>query len=194
MKIINKIINKPILFFTLNLFVISSLSILVVCIPIKQNIIINMLFSMLFFLSLCMDYSFLKINRNKVINYSKRKKILSAILCFLIIDIFAKFVDTGLIRDLSFSMYYNFCGLLFAFMFNAGLIQNLFFSMYYRFFGLMFAFMLLLFGALAYKKFPYLSKILYCAGIIILFIVNVLSILNLFFFIRLIKESLLMLL
>lgn len=156
MKIINKIINKPILFFTLNLFVISSLSILVLCIPIKQNTIINLLFSMLFFISLCMDYSFLKINRNKVINYSKRKKILSAILCFLIIDIFAKFVDTGLIRDLSFSMYYNFCGLLFAFM-------------------------LLLFGALTYKKFPYLAKILYCAGIIILIIVNVLSILNLFF-------------
>ena len=156
MKIINKIINKPILFFTLNLFVISSLSILVVCIPIKQNIIINMLFSMLFFLSLCMDYSFLKINRNKVIKYSKRKKILSAILCFL-------FANT------------------LSILFNAGLIQNLFFSMYYRFFGLMFAFMLLLFGALTYKKFPYLAKILYCAGIIILIIVNVLSILNLFF-------------
>ncbi len=156
MKIINKIFNKPILFFTLNLFVISSLSILVVCIPIKQNIIINMLFSMLFFLSLCMDYSFLKINRNKVIKYSKRKKILSAILCFL-------FANT------------------LSILFNAGLIQNLFFSMYYRFFGLMFAFMLLLFGALAYKKFPYLAKILYCAGIIILIIVNVLSILNLFF-------------
>lgn len=156
MKIINKIINKPILFFTLNLFVISSLSILVLCIPIKQNTIINLLFSMLFFISLCMDYSFLKINRNKVINYSKRKKILLAILCFL-------FANT------------------LSILFNAGLIQNLFFSIYYRFFGLMFAFMLLLFGALAYKKFPYLAKILYCAGIIILIIVNVLSILNLFF-------------
>lgn len=156
MKIINKIINKPILFFTINLFVISSLSILVLCIPIKQNTIINLLFSMLFFISLCMDYSFLKINRNKVINYSKRKKILLAILCFL-------FTNT------------------LSILFNAGLIQNLFFSIYYRFFGLMFAFMLLLFGALAYKKFPYLAKILYCAGIIILIIVNVLSILNLFF-------------
>lgn len=152
---IKKFFKKPILYIFSIFLYYFSLILLTLFTGIEQDIIINLLFSAIIIFSCYINYYFLSSNYEKFYSYSNRKKIISAIISFIIVDIFGKLVEHHLIQDIFLSLCMSFCALIFSFMF-------------------------VLFSALAKNKSYFLSKTLYNIGIGILFVANIMAIINLF--------------
>lgn len=147
---------KPFLYFTIISLCYFSLILITIFTNTEQNIITTLLFSVIFILSGFTNFYFLHSNYEKLCSYTSKKKIISAIISFVVIDIFARLVKSHLLKGIYLSLSLSFCALIFSFM-------------------------LILLSALSKSKYQSLSKILYYIGIIYLFIANIMAIINFFY-------------
>lgn len=153
---IKKILNKPIIYFCVILFFYLSIISLIVFIPITQNIITNLLCSILFIFFTVINYCFIKVNYQKMSSYTNKKKIILVFIIFIIIDIFNRLVRCNLLENIILSVCLSFCTLLFSLMF-------------------------LLLNSITKRKSVFISTLLYYIGIISFFIANFIVLVNLFF-------------
>ncbi len=152
----NKILFKPSCYFPIISMCYSALIFITVFTNTEQNIITTLLFSVIFILSCFTNFYFLHSNYEKLCSYTNRKKIISAIISFVVLDIFARLVKSHLLKGIYLSLGLSFCALILSFM-------------------------LILLSALSKSKYQSLSKILYYIGIIYLFIANIMAIINFFY-------------
>ncbi len=153
---IKKIFCKPFLYFTIVSLCYFSLILTAVFTVTEPNIIDYLLLSVIFILSSITNFYFLNLNYEKFCSYTNRKKIISAIISFIVIDIYGRLVKSHLLVGIYLSLGLSFCALLFSFMF-------------------------ILFSALSKNKYPSLSKLLYYICVFYIFVPNIMSIYNFFY-------------
>ena len=88
--------------------------------------------------------------------YTKKRKIISAIICFIIIEIFAHLVKCKILNNMIISLGLSFCALVFSYMF-------------------------ILFSTISKNKFAFLSSVFKKIGIFYLFAANIMAIINLYY-------------
>lgn len=152
---IKKILSKPFLYFFIISICYFLLLLFLIFIVSVQDILTQILFSNIFIIISFVNCYFLNFNYDKFCNYTTSKKIISAVIAFLVVDIFGKLVENHL-------------------------LQNIYLSLFLSFFALVFSFMFILLSALSKNRFGFFSKILYYVGIGTLFIANLMAIINMF--------------
>lgn len=151
-----KFINKPILYLLLNIIFYFFIISFTLFFNISQDIIVNLLFSIMFIFLPLFNYFFLETNYEKFMVYTKKRKIISAIICFIIIEIFAHLVKCKILNNMIISLGLSFCALVFSYMF-------------------------ILFSTISKNKFAFLSSVFKKIGIFYLFAANIMAIINLYY-------------
>lgn len=105
---IKKILSKPFLYFFIISICYFLLLLFLIFIVSVQDILTQILFSNIFIIISFVNCYFLNFNYDKFCNYTTSKKIISAVIAFLVVDIFGKLVENHLLQNIYLSLFLSF--------------------------------------------------------------------------------------